>query len=264
MFLSFVLALACVVADDGDVQAGDTADSGGSDGGDTDSADAGSDLDPVCTEPSEVGCIDEMILDLSLHDDLVSDGDVSNDKDGDDWVSVVDASAGGMYDADKNPWIYLRFTDDGLERVDIDDETALEEMTWHLSARRYILRLNSGTSGPSCVGGAEVKGDYADVTTSDAEGADYNLEHFYDEECKIIEDNSNLPGSLDVVLGGWWDYVSCVATTAQAFVIQLDDGRLLKFTVEQYYKGDGQDECNNEGSTNKESGIFTFRWRFLE
>lgn len=256
-----VLLLACLINDDGDVEIVDETGNVDDSGGDTDTSAV---RDPVCEQPAEVGCVDEIILDLSLHDDLVSDGDVENEVNGDDWLSVADASAGGMYDADKNPWLYLRFTETGLQRVDIDDETALEEMTWHFAARRYIVRLNSGTSGPSCVGGSEVRGDYTDVETADAESAVFGVERFYDDECTLIEDDSELPGSIETVLGAWWSYGNCVETTGQAFVIQLDDGQFVKLLVEQYYEGDGQTECNEDGRTTEESGIYTFRWRFLE
>lgn len=259
MFLPLFLLSACPVNPEGDV-ADDTAQTPDT-AGDSGTAES---ADPVCTEPTEVGCVDEIILDLSLHDDMVSDGNVENEVDGDDWLSVADASAGGMSGASQNPWLYLRFTDEGLQRVDIDDESALEEMTWHFAARRYILRLNGGTSGPSCVGGAEVRGDYAEVTLSDADGAAFALEDFYTDECELIEDGSTLSGSIEAVLGAWWEYGSCVATTGQAFVLQLDDGRFVKFAVDAYYKGEGQTECNDEGITNNESGIYTFRWQFLE
>ncbi len=102
--------------------------------------------------------MDEMILDLSLHDDKTSNGEVVTTDDGDDKLSTVDASAGGFNDAARNPWTYVKFSADGLTRVDIDDETALESMDWDLALKRYIIRVNSGSSGPSCVGAAAMMG----------------------------------------------------------------------------------------------------------
>ena len=83
---------------------------------------AGADVEPVCEEPADVGCVDDLILDLSLHDDKVSEGAVTNDADGDDYVTAVDATGGGYSNATQNPWVYLKFTDDGAEKVEIDDE----------------------------------------------------------------------------------------------------------------------------------------------
>ena len=76
------------------------------------------DAEPECTEPVDVECVDQLILDLALHDDKVSDADVVTEQEGDDFVTVVDASAGGYSQAASNPWVYVRFTDDGAERVD--------------------------------------------------------------------------------------------------------------------------------------------------
>jgi hypothetical protein len=242
---------------DGDSDDGDSGDTDDTGGGDTDT------LDPVCTEPTDMECVDEMILDLSLHEEVNPD-DVDNEQDGSDWVSLVDASAGGMNSSSDSPWIYVRFTESGMEKVEIDDESALEDMSWHLSARRYVVRLDSGSAGPGCVGAIVVKGkSYDEVSEADIEGANFKLENYYDDECEIIEDDSGLPGSIDVLLGGWWDYTSCLETTGQPFLVQLDDGHVLKLVVESYYKGEGQTECNEEGSTRKDGGFLTFRWQFL-
>ncbi len=97
----------------------------------TDTGDTAGDppaLAAVCTEPTPVGCVDELISDLSLHDDLVSTGEVSNTVDGADYVTAIDATAGGFGNETQNPWVYVKFTEDGVVWVDIDDETALESM----------------------------------------------------------------------------------------------------------------------------------------
>ncbi len=217
-------------------------------------------VDPVCSEPTEVACVDEIISDFSLHDDKTSKGDVGNTESGGVFSSTVDASAGGSSASSKNAWTYARFTADGLEKVEIDDETALDDMSWHIAARRYIVRLNSGASGPSCVGATEVSGGFDEVMTAKDE---FGLEDFYNADCELKEDNSGLPGSPAVQLGAWWKYTSCVETTGQVFQLQLDDGQVLKFTIDAYYAGAGQAECNDAGSTSEESAIYTWRWAFL-
>ena len=83
-------------------------------------------LDPVCEQPAEVGCVDQMILDLSLHDDKISKGDVVTTTEGSDFVTTVDASAGGFGNETKNAWVYVKFTTDGATKVELDDESALE------------------------------------------------------------------------------------------------------------------------------------------
>ena len=136
-------------------------------------ADAEKASEPVCTDPEPPACVDAMIQDLSLHDDKVSDATVSTTRDGDDFVTFVDASAGGYNRATSNPWTYVRFTADGAERVDLDDESALSDMTWHMAFRRFIVRLNSGDSGPSCVGAAALVGRRYDAVDAVPEGVTF-------------------------------------------------------------------------------------------
>ena len=246
-FLSVLLVLGCGISTDDDKAADDTA--------------AG--LDPVCTEPVAPACVDEMILDLSLHDDKTSRGDVTTTTDGADFVTAIDASAGGYSQAANNAWVYVRFGADGAEKLEIDDESALEDMTWHLALRRFIVRVNSGDSGPSCVGAAAMIGSsYADVTTV-PEGITYLQDDYYTDDCTIINDSSGLPGSPQVAMGAWWSYDGCVQTTGTPMLLQLEDGRVIKLVVETYYEGNGQEECNENSSTTAESGFFTIRWAEL-
>jgi len=191
-------AFACKDKDD------ETADSG--DAGDT--GDTGGNPNAVCTEPTDVACVDQIILDLSLHDDKICDDEVSTTTDGDDFVTTVDASAGGYNQATNNPWVYVKFTETGASRVDIDDETALENMDWDLALRRFIIRLNSGDSGPSCVGVDTLSGQTYDEVTAVPEGTTYEYDDFYDESCSLQSDRSGLPDSPDVALGfgDWWAY----------------------------------------------------------
>jgi len=252
LFLSLALA-AC------DGKSGEDDSGGGAD----DAADDGSgDVLPACTEPTEVACVDQLILDLSLHDDKVSDADVETESDGDDFVTVVDASAGGYNQAANNPWVYVKFTPSGAERVDLDDESALESMDWDMAMRRFIVRLNGGSSGPSCVGAAALlEGDYE---TLDAvpEGISFAPDAYYTDDCTIVNDSSGLPGSPQVTMGSWWEYAGCVQTTNVPHLIQLADGHVIKLRVETYY-GEDQDVCNETGSGGDDGGIVSLRWQYL-
>lgn len=246
------LLLACPVASD---EPKDTADDTGS----TEEV-----TDAVCTEVTPVPCEDEIISDFSLHDDKTSKGDIENTETSGTWSSIVDATAGGSSSASKNAWIYAKFTANGLEKVDIDDETALQDMSWHIAARRYIIRLNGGASGPSCVGAAKVRDNFDAVSESSAGDLEFKLEDFYTEACELKEDNSGMPGSPATQLATFWEYVgSCVGTTGQVWVLQLESGELVKFTVDAYYADDGQAECNSTGATSAEGAMYTWRWAFL-
>ncbi|MCG8417380.1 MAG: HmuY family protein [Proteobacteria bacterium] len=211
-----------------------------------------------------VQCIDDAVSDLSLHSDKISAGTVTNSEESGDFVSVIDATAGGAMEAANNAYLYMKFTNSGLTKVEIDDETALESQDWHIAARRYVIRLNGGASGPSCVGAAFVDGmGYADVNEVPS-GATFITDGYYDGKCTLVLDGSGVPGSPKVALTGWWDYtVRCVQMTMKPAVIELDDGRYLKLIVESYYETD-QDVCNNTGLGGKTSGIIKARWRFLD
>lgn len=220
------------------------------------------DYEAVCTEPEAVQCFDDLLIDLSLQD-FSSDGAVTNTPDGEGYISTLDASAGGFGNSSSNPWVYAKFTDEGLVRVDIDDEAALDSMEWHIAARRFIIRLNSGASGPSCVEAAAFTSKtYGDLTVDDAESGTFYADDYYTDSCDIINDSSGLPGSPQVALSPWWSYPGCVATTDVPFLVRLDTGRLLKFNVDQYY-GSNQQACNTSSTPGDDGANYTFRWSFV-
>jgi hypothetical protein len=246
------------------------ADTAADDSGTTDA------VDPVCTEPTAPTCVDEMILDLSLHDDKTSDGEVTTVQDGEDFVTSIDASAHGYQEYSRYPWVYVKFGADGATRVDIDDESALESMDWDLALRRFIVRENSGDSGPSCVGAAALPGYtydelttvpdglvYAEDGTCPSGSTCYYPDEFYTDDCTMVNDSSGLPGSPQVAIGGWWEYPGCLSMTGTPFLIQLADGSVLKMVVETYYDEASQEECDTTGSTTGAGGFFTIRWRWM-
>lgn len=259
VFLSLLLALGAAACSD---------DGGNGNDPDVDAAvndtDAPPNNNPMGGECSDVFCFENIITDMSLHFDRTSAGTVLNADDNGDWVSTIDATAGGFLEANNNAFLYMRFTQDGLEKIDIDDETALESMDWDIAARRYVVRLNGGTSGSSCVGAASLPGMlYADITEVPA-GTVYAYDQSYDNTCAALDDGSGLPGSPAVALKEWWEYpASCVATTNTPFVIELADGSVVKFLMESYYETD-QQVCNDTGtSPGTPSAMLTARWQFL-
>ena len=220
-------------------------------------------MEAVCEETVEVACEDAIIQDLALHDDKVSDGAVSTSTDGSDFVSTVDASAGGYNNSANNPWVYVKFTEDGLEKVEIDDETALDSMDWDMSLKRFMIRLNGGTSGGSCVGSASLlEADYSALTEI-PDGLGYVVDEFYSSDCVIINDSSGLPGSPQLALAPWWSYDGCVKTTDVPHLIQMADGSVVKMVVETYYTS-GQDACNAGTGSGEGAADYTIRWSYME
>ena len=216
----------------------------------------------ICDDLTPVECEDDLILDLSLHDSI-SEGSVSTTTDGDDFVTSVDATAGGYQNASSNPWVYIKFTEQGAQKVEISDEAALESADWDMSLKRFLVRLNGGDSGPSCVGAAVfLEESYASLT-SIPDGISYVQDDYYTSDCSFINDSSGLPDSPQTAMSPWWEYPGCVATTGYPFVIQLADGNLVKLVIEAYY-AENQENCNINGAMGSGSANFTLRWSFMD
>ncbi len=212
-------------------------DDAGSDAGPADAAtqqDAGNGL--LC-EVQQPECSDEMIQQISLQD-FVSTGAVSGSESGGVFTTEIDASAGGMQGATSNPFVYIKFTPDGAVKVEIDDEASLDSQDWDLAARRTFARLNSGDSGPSCVLGAEVSGDFDAVTTAPAS---FSEEDFFSDSCDYVVDSrfSGFDGP-DSLLKTFWEMSESgmgVDMTGQVYVLQLADGSHLKLVFDAYNNG---------------------------
>ncbi|WP_342376600.1 HmuY family protein [Myxococcus stipitatus] len=227
--------------------------------------DAGSQPDAgskVC-DPSQVRCTEQTIDNLSLRS-VVSTGEVREEgTTSGEFLTYVDSRAGGLQPT--MSYTYLRFTSTGLTQVKIHDQAALSSTEWDIAVRRYTVRVNSGTSGPSCVAAASLpQGTAFASVTSVGAGLSFQTERWFDDACTLIPDNSGLNGPA-TVLGGFWTYQSCVAMTGQVFVIRLADGRHVKLEVMGYYEPSAQQVCNQTGSVPQPSGSGQIRikWAFL-
>lgn len=224
--------------------------------------DAGMTIEPVCSEPTPVPCEDESVLELALFAPP-NPAMITNTADGDGWLTHVDATGGGF-----NPtlsYVYARFTDEGLVRVDVGDEDAFGSMDWDIAFRRFVIRLNSGVSGPSCVSAART-GATTEYDTLDAvpAGLDYRVEEYFTPTCDFVPDGSGLmsPGTA---LQSFWRYPGCVQMTNNVYIVRLADGRQLKMTVLSYYEPEAQATCDATGSSPMPngSGNIRLRWELL-
>lgn len=229
---------------------------------------AGGPHEAECTMPTAVPCEDQVILAMDLQKDPV-DAPVTSEADGSGFRSHIDATAGGAFATKQTSFTYARFGADGLEKVDISDEDSLSSMDWDIAFRRYVIRVNSGHSGPSCVQAARVpeKIDQKTVTYDDidSEPADlgYHKDLYFNDDCSIIPDGSGLDNSPATILSSYWQYPGCVKMSGFNYVLKLADGRRIKFTVEDYYSPDVQEQCNTQGTipmTNTGSANFQVRW----
>lgn len=250
----------------------DTSGGGGSGGGSGGGQDGGGGsggtptVEPRCTSAAAIPCEDDVVLQMNLQSEPAP-GSIETTQDGDDFVSVIDATAGGAFTATPHSYTYGRFTDTGLEKVSISDEDSLTSMDWDIAFRRYIGRINSGHSGPSCTAAARVPGEqtYAEIT-SVPDNLTYRSDQYFTESCELIADGTGLEGSPATALSSYWTYPGCVQMTNNVYVVQLANGRDVKLTVESFYNDDAQQQCQDQESvpmSNNGSANVRVRWAFL-
>ncbi|MDO9015317.1 MAG: HmuY family protein [Deltaproteobacteria bacterium] len=211
---------------------------------------------------SAVRCADQQVMQMRLFDSpspatITEEGTTAGE-----FRSLVDARAGGSMVT--QGFVYARFTEAGLEKVELSDQAAFRSMDWDIAVRRYVVRINSGVSGPSCVTAARAPGtDFAALSAAPA-AVEYRTEAYFTETCEIVNDGSSIaaPGTA---LASFWAYRSCVEMTGNVFALRLRDGRAVKLQVTSYYDPAAQEACNTTGMapTPNGAGNVRLRWAFL-
>ncbi len=259
-----VVALLAACGDDGSSTGGAPPEGGGGAGG---GASGGGGAAAVCTEPVDVPCEDDVILAMNLKTN-VSPGDISNEAEGAGFISIIDATAGGAFNPNPPSYTYGRFTETGLEKVDITDEDALASMDWDIAFRRYVGRINSGHSGPSCVAAARLPGtpDFDGIMSVDAD-LTFRTDEYFTDSCDLVPDGTGLEGSPATALSSYWTYPGCVQMTDNVYILRLADGRTLKLTVTNFYDDAAQEQCDTSDSLpagDTGSGTIRVRWAFVQ
>lgn len=260
--LAGVLSTSC---SDDDVDLGPT-DSGVADSGVTDSgvADSGVPDNSLCPTPTAPTCQDESIQALGMSDTappgvIVEEGTNTGD------TTHIDATAGGF--GGGQGFLYARFTDTGLEKLELSDDDSFESTDWHIAFRRNVIRVNSGFSGPSCVSVARTAtatSDFDSITAVD-DNLVFRTESYMTNSCEVIADGNGL-GSPALLLSGFWDYPGCLRMTGNVYIIRLPNNRHVKFEVLSYYTPANQVLCNTESRTESPtgSGNVRIRWAFID
>lgn len=263
----FLFAVASLVACGDDTSpVGGGAQGGAAAGGAAQGGAGGAAITPQCTDPVAVPCEDQVVLQMNLKTTPTSTG-ITNTPDGEGFISVVDATAGGAFNANPPSYTYGRFTETGIEAVAISDEDALASMDWDIAFRRYVGRINSGNSGPSCVSAARLPGtpDFDSVTSVD-DNLTFRTDNYFTDSCDLIADGTGLEGSPATALSSYWTYPGCVSMSHNVFIVKLADGRNLKLTVLGFYNDAAQEQCDMTGSAPMSangSGNIKIRWAFL-
>jgi HmuY protein len=210
----------------------------------------------------EVSCIDQSIGTLNLKDDPAPDSIVEQTEEGGVFETRIDATAGGL--DPRFSFVYARFTDDGLEQVELGDEDAFESGDWHIAFRRFVIRLNSGVSGPGDITVARTapKTEFASLD-AEPEALDYRTEQYFTETCEYISDGS--VGAPASALASFWSYSNCLEMTGNVYVVAIGDRR-VKLEVLAYYPDENQAICNETKTVPMPSGAGNYhvRWAFLE
>jgi len=236
-------------------------------GGDDAGSDAGETKSEqyVPEEPHEVACTDESVTKLTLFDGDPSDAEVINDPQDEGFLTEVDTTGGDLSPTES--FVYMKFTDDGLKLVALNDEDAFESVAWDIAARRFVLRLNSGVSGPGYVKAGRTAPQTKFESVNEVPKAlELRAEEYFTEDCTFLPDAGI--GSATTVLSSFWSYSACVAMTHNVYVIQVDrpSKRHVKLEVMTYYPADRQKICDETGEVPVPSGAghMTLRWAFID
>lgn len=218
-----------------------------------------------CTR-TEVECSDQAIQRLGLLMNVAS-GLITTTPDGADFRTTIDATAGGSSPTES--YVYARFTETGLEKLPISDITALDSMDWDIAFRRFVIRINSGDSGPSCVA-AQVLAPgttYDSVTAIPAsfvpEGDDFLTRA---PACGFVDDGSGLGSSPRTYLSTFYQYTGCVSMTGRVYVLRTQLGRHVKLIVNTYYATQtAQQTCQTTATSGGAlGGTIRTRWQYLD
>lgn len=254
---------ACVAATTGG-GGGATGGGAGGGGGSTGGGAGGGGMEFCTRQP--VACSDQAIAGLDLKSNLATGG-ITNVADGTGWLSTIDSRGGGFTPTES--YVYARFTDTGLAVVPLSDMTALDSMDWDIAFRRFVMRINSGDSGPACVTAAMLpSGTTYESVTSLPSGLIFESDDFLTDPpaCTFIDDGSGLTTSPRTYLSTFYQYTSCVTMTDQVFVVRAGNMRHAKFQVKTYYATQaGQDACNSSGSSGGVAGgTVRVKWSWLD
>jgi hypothetical protein len=211
--------------------------------------DGGGDGDvPLCAEPTAVRCFNDVFASLQLQLGAVSRQSIDNTP-----ITGGIAARVSLSPGPGAPFLYARFTADGLVAVDLEDAVALDSMDWDIAFRGNLIRLNGGDSGPSCVSAALVDDEAAfeEVGAPHADAV-WRGDIFFDESCAAA--------TVGTAVAGWWQEESgCFVATQNNYWIQLRSGTILVLSI---------DAVTTTNETLCAAGTSTFdaldlRWRTL-
>jgi len=170
--------------------------------------------------------------------------------------TVIDATAGGMGNSSKNPYVYVSLKTGA--RVDLDDYKAQDSKAWDIALKRAVVRVNGGDSGAGA-GAISIQSNTSiDKVTAVPASSTFAQDDFLDANCNISKDPI---GQIKTAIGGssgmWYsmDGISKLKPNPDTYVIKLGDGSgYVKMEIVTYYGG----------TNNTTSAVYTIRWTPLK
>ena len=168
--------------------------------------------------------------------------------------TTIDATAGGMMNAHKNPYVYISFSTG--KRVDIDDYAAKTSSAWDMAFRRAVIRSNSGDSGAG-KGGVAISTDTFDKVTSVPAASSFAVDDFLTATCTIKKNRIN---DIYTAVGGpdgeWYNYSTGsmkLTPNKEVYIVRGGDGAsIYKVVIDGYYSSTGA------------GASYTMRWAKLK
>ncbi|GAB4569135.1 MAG: hypothetical protein Tsb0020_23140 [Haliangiales bacterium] len=254
LLIAAAIALIGACADDPDdpgSNAPDAAPIGGSEDAAPDDASPTPDasLADAGTQPdASAACVASAALPSTYApNDIVSSGEVTVV----DGVTRIDATAGGFLNVQENPFIYLAFAGDALQKVEITDVESFDDQGWDFAIKRTGWRVNGGDSG---VGGVEVAAVTAtsldEVTDAPAQDQ-YSTSEWLTDDCQYS--GSGLLDEPGPAFADWYDYnpeTNIVSPKADVvFVVRRADGAQFKLKILTYRRDDISGQYEVEWAT---------------
>jgi hypothetical protein len=144
----------------------------------------------------------------------------------------VDASAGGLDKAIKNPRTYVDLATGS--RVDVTDKTAPESPAWDLALKRDKIFTNSGDAGIGDGGALQIGKTFDAVTDVAANAATLEKEKFFDADCNLQKDMTE---SVSTTFSDWYDYDQATHIPAPkdvTYVVRGGTGKKYKLAITSY------------------------------
>ena len=158
-----------------------------------------------------------------------------------DFLTVIDATAGGAFTTDPRDFTYFSFALQDV--VALTDAEAVQSAEWHIAFKRSEIRLNGGISGPGNVRGFDLM-DAEDVIAEEAFDAITSTD--------VPAADAFIADGPAYAIGEWYSYNSSahrIEASGHAYALRTANGQFAKFVVDAI-----------EGASRADAGRIAFRW----